>query len=302
MNEQGNTPFFLQQYVLGTAGLGGVWGAVDPEASVHTVIHALEAGISAIDTAPAYGNGEQIVGEALRQWKGTRPRISTKVGRLKSYASDHGIYDYTPGAMVKSVEGSLEILGIPAIDVLFLHEPAAIPEPEIGPAIAKMMDFKREGYARKIGLGGNYPPSFLKYLEAGMFDVVMEYNRLNACCTDALDTTLPECCSRNIAYWAASPLHMGLLGRCFNAFAAARPEWLEQRYIDTASGIHQMAVEHHLQLPSLALRFLQSIPLPVNIVIGPASQKELGDSLTAIARGPLAEDLYHKIIHYTKNI
>ncbi|MGJ7029702.1 aldo/keto reductase [Niabella hirudinis] len=302
MNEQGSTPLFLQQYVLGTAGVGGVWGTVDPEASVNTIIHALEAGIPAIDTAPAYGNGEQMVGEALRQWKGARPRISTKVGRLKSYASDHGIYDYSPGAMAKSVESSLEVLGIPAIDVLFLHEPEVIPQQEIAPAVEKMMDFKRQGYAKKIGLGGNYPPSFLKYLDAGIFDVVMEYNRLNACCNDALDTTLPECHSRDITYWAASPLHMGLLGRRFSSFVAARPDWLMQRYIDAALGVHQMAAEHCLQLPSLALRFLQSIPLPVNIVIGPSSQKELSDSLAAISQGPLEENLYHKIIHYTKNI
>ena len=301
MMEQGDTLPVLQQYVLGTAGLGGVWGTIDPEISAGTILYALESGMAAIDTAPAYGDGELLVGKALRQWHGSRPEISTKVGRLKSFAPDKGVYDYSPDGMMRSVENSLRVLGISGLDTLFLHEPDAIPEPEITAAVAKMVDFKRSGYTKKIGLGGNYPPSFLRYLNDGVFDVVMEFNRLNACCTDALDTTLPDCYNRNITYWAASPLHMGLLGRHFRSFIGSPPEWLGKRYIDAASAVNRIAEARQLPLPSLALRFLQHIPFPVNIVIGPSDQKELTDSLAAIYQGPLGEDVYNEILHNTKN-
>ncbi|MBO9620159.1 MAG: aldo/keto reductase [Niabella sp.] len=301
MKEFGHSSDFLQKYILGTAALGGVWGTVDPLISEHTIINALEAGVVALDTAPAYGDAELLVGKVLQQWQGSRPQVSTKVGRLKSYASDQGIYDYTPAGMARSVECSLETLGVPVIDILFLHEPAAIPEPGIEAAVETMLQFKQNGIAAKIGLGGNYPASFLKYLNAGVFDVVMEYNRLNACCVDALDTSLPECCNKGISYWAASPLHMGLLGRNFQPFLQSRPDWLDQRFVIAASAVNKIAGEQQLSLSSVALRFLQNIPFPINLVLGPANQTELRQSLDAISRGPLEEQLYNKIIHAIKN-
>lgn len=301
MNNRDGSAAILQQYILGTAGLGGVWGAVDPEASAGVMINALETGITSIDTAPAYGDAEVFVGKVLQQWRGRRPKVSTKVGRLKSYASDQGTYDYTPAGMTKSVERSLKTLGVPVIDVLFLHEPAAIPPSAIAPAVDKMIAFKEEGYAREIGLGGNYPSSFQKYLNAGVFDVVMEYNRLNACCIDALDTSLPACRDNAVAYWAASPLHMGLLGRRFQEFVQSRPEWLEQRFINTASGIRQMAAENGILLPELALRFMQTVPSPLNIVIGPVTQNEFSDCITAVLEGPLEDQLYTRILNYIKH-
>ena len=74
---------YLSKCILGTAGLGGIWGVIDQEESVRTILLALENGIEALDTAPAYADAEEIVGTALGKWRGNLPAISTKVGRLK---------------------------------------------------------------------------------------------------------------------------------------------------------------------------------------------------------------------------
>jgi len=134
-----------ERCVLGTAGLGGVWGEVDPQESVDTILTALEAGIHAIDTAPAYGDAEMYVGEALRLWPGKRPQLSTKVGRLKSYAADEGRYDYSLAGMQRSVEQSLETLGVSQLDILFLHDPDAINPAEIENVIGSLQTFKVKG-------------------------------------------------------------------------------------------------------------------------------------------------------------
>lgn len=288
----------LQQHILGTAGLGGVWNPVDHEVSVAAILKALDAGMMAIDTAPAYADAEMLVGRALRQWRGARPHISTKVGRLKSYASDKGIYDYSAKGMTASLQHSLDTLGISHVDVLFLHEPDAVPATNIEQAVEQMIRFKQKGYAKKIGLGGNCPFSFQKYLDAGVFDVVMEYNRLDACCVDALDTTLPAYTNKGMAYWAASPLHMGLLGRRFHLYAESRPDWLPQNHIDKAIAINKIAAENNCSLSSLALRFLQNIPYEIKIVIGPADLQEFDDCLINIHEGPLEETVFTKMIHY----
>jgi aryl-alcohol dehydrogenase-like predicted oxidoreductase len=292
----------LQRHILGTAGLGGVWNPVDHEESVATILKALESGVTTIDTAPAYADAELLVGRALQQWCGVRPHISTKVGRLKSFASDNGLYDYSAKEMTASLQQSLEILGISYVDVLFLHEPDVVPVADIEQSVRQMLEFKHQGYAKKIGLCGNSPASFQQYIDAGVFDVAMEYNRLDACCADALDTTLPAYINKGMSYWAASPLHMGLLGRRFHSFITNRPDWLPQGHIDKAIAVNKIAVNNNLSLSSLALRFLQNIPYPIRIVTGPANLQELDDCLTNIAKGPLEGNLYHKIISQLQKI
>ena len=214
--------------VLGTVGLGGVWGKVNPQESVNTLLTALESGISAIDTAPAYGDAEAYVGEALHLWHGERPKISTKVGRLKSYAADEGHYDYSDSGMQRSVEQSLRTLGVSELDILFLHDPDAIEPRQADRVIESLLAFKKKGYTRQVGLGGNPPMWFQPYLKPEIFDVLMEFNKLNACSIVALEENLPFCNSNQMKYFAASPLNMGLLGSNYEAFTTNRPAWLDR--------------------------------------------------------------------------
>ena len=106
---------------LGTAGLGGIWGPVDEGESIATILYGLEQGIDVLDTAPCYQQAECYVGKALRQWRGKRPIVSTKVGR---FADSH---DYSPAAIRQSVKRSLDIVGLDCIDLLFVHEPEFVP-------------------------------------------------------------------------------------------------------------------------------------------------------------------------------
>ena len=55
---------FRDRLVLGTAGLAGLWGPVDPKESLRTLLMAFEAGILHVDTATAYAHAETLVGRA----------------------------------------------------------------------------------------------------------------------------------------------------------------------------------------------------------------------------------------------
>ena len=297
MDSQRNSQILLDQCILGTAGLGGVWGKVNKEESVKAILQALENGINAIDTAPAYGDADLLIAEALKQWEGPLPQISTKVGRLKSYASDECFYDYSPAGMERSVEDSLKTLGVPYIDLLFLHEPSSVPVQDIDSVIETIVDFKQKGYAKQIGVGGNSPDWFKEYIRPDTFDVVMEFNRLNACCLDALETSLPDCESKGIGFYVASPLHMGLLGSRFDSFTENPPEWLDKRYIKHARLAKQIADKHQLPLASLSHRFLLTIPHKFKIVIGAVDTHQLHQSLSDFTKGPLPADIYTTIIN-----
>ena len=289
------TSDYLSRCVLGTAGLGGVWGKITPEESINAILMALQSGITSIDSAPAYGDAEYFVGVALSQWEGDKPLISTKVGRLKTYNAADGKYDYSKESMKKSVENSLKTLAIPVIDILFLHDPGAIPEKDAEQILENLVQFKKEGYTKKIGLGGNSPAWFKKYIPGEVFDVVMEYNRLNVCCTEALSSSLPDCKSGGIDFYAASPLYMGLLGNRYDEFTASPPEWLEKSSIERAEQVKIIADRYQVSLSSLAHRFLLSIPENFKIVIGPKDLHQLRQTISDFRKGPLPKNIIEEI-------
>ena len=285
----------LSRCVLGTAGLGGVWGKIDREESIKAILMALKDGITCIDSAPAYGDAESFVGVALNQWEGQKPQISTKVGRLKSYDASEGLYDYSNDGMEKSVESSLKTLGILCIDILFLHDPAAIPEKNAARILEKLVQFKKGGYTKKIGLGGNSPDWFKKYITGDVFDVVMEYNRLNACCTDAFYSSLPDCKSKGIDFYVASPLHMGLMGNRFEEYTSLPPEWLKKSNIERAEQVNRIADKYQMSLSSVAHRYLLSIPENFKIVIGPKDPRQLQQTVFDLRQGPLPKKIFEEI-------
>lgn len=286
-----------ERCVLGTAGLGGVWGKIDPIESVDTILTALEAGIHAIDTAPAYGDAELYVGKALRGWSGERPQLSTKVGRLKSYAADEGRYDYSHSGMQRSVVQSLETLGVSQLDILFLHDPDAINPAEAERVIESLQTFKAKGYTRKIGIGGNPPSWLIPYLKPEIFDVLMEFNKLNACSAVALEEHLPFCIDHKISYFAASPLNMGLLGGSYENFTTHPPTWLPVRSVETAIAMKGIAARHDISLHSLAHRFLLSIPAFFHIVIGASNRQQLTDTLADFNTGALPRNIFLEIMN-----
>ncbi len=292
----------MERLILGTAGIGGIWGPVAPEASVETVLMALEAGINAIDTAPAYAHAETYVGEALRQWKGPMPSVSSKAGRLNGLTAYDGRYDYSRDAMFRSVNYSLSTLGLGELDVLFLHDPAQIPQNDFGQVVKVMAELKEKGYARAIGIGGNPPEWAWPWLQDGTFSVLMEYNRLNACNTSALNTSLPKCTSAGVRYFAASPLNMGVLGSAYTSFMKQPPEWLPASDMAAAGRLMALAEADGLELRALAHRFLFTVPGNFNIVIGPSNPQQLHSTLRDFAAGVLPAPLYRKILDYSKDI
>jgi D-threo-aldose 1-dehydrogenase len=296
MNTSSTNNFFASRCILGTAGLGGIWGPVNENESVQTILHALEAGCTAIDMAPAYANAEIIVGAALRSWKGDMPFISTKVGRLKSFASGDGSYDYSDEGMEQSVMNSLQTLGVPSVDLLLLHEPEVVAAGEVERVVKKMLSFKARGIANKIGLGGNHPDCYEPYLSEGVFDVVMRFNKLNACIYEDRATTLPFCIDNNIEYFLASPLYMGLLGQRFDEFVRNKPDWIPEHIISRARKIKSIADANNMTLPELAHRFLLGVSPAFKIVIGASNMQQLLSTINDTNNGPLPLEIHSQIV------
>ena len=123
----GQTGWSISEIGFGAWQLGGDWGTTDDAESIRTLHHAFERGINFVDTAEMYGKGrsETVVGQALRQWRGNRIYVATKV-QPKAWPDPDDAHPTMAGRypawhLREAVEASLRRLGVERIDLLQLH-------------------------------------------------------------------------------------------------------------------------------------------------------------------------------------
>lgn len=207
---------------LGTWAIGGGewWGDSDKEKSVETIRAAINAGITLIDTAPAYGFGasEIVVGEALQ---GLRDKVilSTKCGLW--WQDARGSFSFAqagytvnkclePDTIKRELELSLKRLRTDYIDVYFTHWQSIPPYfTPIQETMNCLMDLKRQGLIRCIGASNVSKEHVDEYLQYGELDVIQEkYSMLDRTLEDRL---IDPCLQNGLAVMAYSPLEQGLL-------------------------------------------------------------------------------------------
>ncbi len=283
--------------VYGTSGLGGVWGAVQEEESIQAILYALEKGVSVFDTAPSYANAELYLGKALRQWQGPKPFISTKVGRLRSEDAYEIRLDYSHEGMTQSIENSLETLGLDQVDLLFLHEPHLVPIQEIETILDILKGFKKAGYTKRLGVGGNPNGDFLPYITKENFDVVSGFLRMDACNLSVFRGEIQQYEAKGIAYYAASALHFALLGNRYDSYQTNGPDgkWITQSDLDNAKKVKDLAEELEMPLPTLAQRYLFSIAEADRVVMGARNLKQIQSTLEDWKLGKLPESIFDQI-------
>jgi len=291
--------FFNEQsrLVCGCSGLGGVWRPIAEKDALDIILFALENGVSIFDTAPSYNKSQEFLGKALKLWSGEKPIISTKVGRLQSEKADDCIVDYSPETMKKSVYESLEVIGVDHIDILFLHEPHLVPLHKMDEIMDCLNGFKKEGIVKMLGIGGNPTAAFYPHMIKKNFDVLSGFLKMDACNLSGFESDIPHIQREKIAYYAASGLHMGLLGRRLEQYAKERPnnEWITNKDVDIALQINKIAKKYDIPLSRLALRYLFSIKEADRIVVGPSKKEQIVDVLAAWSEGKLAESIFDEI-------
>ncbi|RWI29945.1 MAG: aldo/keto reductase [Mesorhizobium sp.] len=203
---------------LGTWAIGGwMWGGTDEAESIAAIQASIDAGISLIDTAPAYGLGrsEEIVGKAI---KGRRDRvvIASKCGlNWHSKKGNHFFdQDGTPvnrylGAdgVAYEVEQSLRRLGTDYIDLYITHwQDPTTPIAETMEALERL---KSAGKIRAIGASNLDAAELQQYVAAGQLDAIQErYSMLDR---EIEQTLLPIARQHQVAALSYSSLALGLL-------------------------------------------------------------------------------------------
>lgn len=289
---------------LGGAGIGNLYRAISDEQAVATVHDALASGFGLIDTAPYYGLGrsEARIGAALRLWSGPRPLLSTKVGRVLDplapgeVAGDFGFadplpfhprFDYSRAGIRRSLEGSLERLGVDHIDFALVHDIGRHTHGDDHPRLFRQfldealpeLDVARsEGLVGKIGIGVNEWEVALETLQEASLDCI-----LLAGCYTLLDQAaytsgvLNHCAEKGVRVISAAVFNSGLLATRPNEASTYNYVTASGDVLEKAQRLWRLCEELGVAPQSAALQFPLAHPAVAAVIVGARSPAEVAD-------------------------
>jgi predicted oxidoreductase len=258
--------------------LYGCMGLTERAQAEAAIEAALDAGITVFDHADIYGDGqaETVFGEVLKRSPGLRDRITiqTKCGiRIPP-----GLYDLRGASIVQRVEASLERLGIDALDVLLLHRPDPLAEPdEIAEAFGRL---HAQGKVREFGVS-NMSRHQIAHLQVHL-DLPLVANQIEMSLhrRDWLEAdvagTLEHCQANGIALQAWGSLAQGRY--------SGRPETPADHA--TAGLVARLATAYGTTAETIVLWWLQRHPARIAPVIGTTSPARIRNCGDAAGKAP----------------
>lgn len=258
---------------------------------------AVELGINAIDTAPAYADSEATVGQALHGNEAPLV-ITTKLGGRPQPFNPQDIE-----ALRQSVDESLRLLGRDHIDILMVHEPDRPQQypwwtsydPLDGPALQLMEELKAAGKIRFTGLAGTTVTEMASLVGSERFDVVLTAFNYNALFREAKDTVIAAARRNDMGVVLGSTLGQGFLTRRADEEVRARPIWLAEARQRQMLAYYELLDEAGMTAVELCLRFAVTNPDISTIPIGCKTMEQLEASVAAVERGPLPDDVLGRL-------
>ena len=214
----GQTGLPVSEIGYGAWGIGGSgWIGAQEDESVRALHRAIELGVNFIDTARGYGESERIVGAVVREHRGDRLFVATKVPpENRIWPAPDGVdpAETFPGDHIRtSLEKSLRASGLEAFDLLQFH----VWSDEWmgrGDLLETIEDLKREGKIRFFGVSINdyQPDNALDLVRSGHVDAVQViYNAFHQAPEEHL---LPACAEHGVGVIVRVALDEGgLTGR-----------------------------------------------------------------------------------------
>ena len=289
----------VSRIILGCGNFGGIgsspafFGAGETEGEAHALLDAAwEAGITAYDTADAYGGGrsETYLGNWLRaRGPAVRERIvlTTKTFNPMSEGADSGL---APARIRRQLASSLERLGVDSVDLYLAHE--MDPATPVAETIGAFDELVGAGAIRAYG-GSNVDTGWLEEaLQHGRPAWVQNsYSLLER--GDESDV-LPVTAREGLGYTPFSPLAGGWLTGKYRRGQDApagsrmtlRPEpyrhLLDDRVYDGLEAFEAIARERDTTPAALAIAWLLAHPQVTAVVIGPRRPEQLQPALDAL--------------------
>jgi len=298
----------MNQKILGRTGLavsevsfGGLFVAsfsAQYDEAKRAVARAVELGINYFDTAPGYGNSEEVLGKALAGVK--QPVVlSTKLGGRPT-----PFFPKDPSCLRASVEESLRLLGRDCLDILMIHEPDRPGQYDWwtdlvkveGPVLELIDQLKAEGKVRYAGLGGTTTTEMAHLCRSGKFDVVLTAYNYSLLYREAAMEVIPAAKAANMGIVVGSPLQQGALARRYDEqLKSPAAYWVSQPRREQFQKLYAFCDECGLTLPELGIRFVLSHPDVHCVLMGAKSAAEVEQNAAAANAGPLPDDILKRL-------
>lgn len=279
----------ISRLSLGTAAFGGLYKSVAEEDCTATIDAALDSGINFIDTAPHYGKGvaERRIGQALLGRARSSFVVSTKIGRLLVPSSDdideffmdadntvERKLDFSSSGVRKSLEQSLEKLGLDSVEILFIHDPDDHADEAIMQAYPELDRMRSEGIIKAIGVGMNQCETPTRVIKETDIDMVLIAGRYSLLDQRAEEELLPAALSRNVDVIAAGVFNSGILA---NPVEGATYDYVpaSKQILSKAIRIKEVLTHHKVSLTSAALQFPLRHPAVKSVLVGCRSAAEV---------------------------
>ena len=310
MSTLGRSGVEVSALALGGAAVGNLFTEVSDEQAHEAVTAAWERGIRYFDTAPHYGLGlsEQRLGEALKAYPRTEFTLSTKVGR-RLEPSDAGgddlangfavpatrrrVWDFTEDGVRRTLEASLERLGLDRVDVVYLHDPDDHAEEAFREGYPALEKLRSEGVVGAIGAGMNQVEMLTRFVRETDVDVALCAGRYTLLDRSALDGLLPAAVERGVSVVVGGAFNSGLLAdpqpeATYNYTAAPT------QLLDKALRMNEVAGRHGITLRAAALAFCAAHPAVASVLVGARSAAEVYDCADQFAV-PVPETFWQEL-------
>lgn len=282
----------LSQVALGCMRIGDMSAK---EADTH-IMNAVECGINYFDHADIYGGGkcEEVFGGVLKRNPSLRDKIviQTKCGIRR------GMYDFSKEHIVSSVENSMKRLGVEHIDVLLLHRPDLLMEPE--KVAAAFDELETSGKVGRFGVS-NHSAAQIELLKTAVKQEI-EFNQMQLSIPHAYmissganvnmtneDGTVRDgylrdyCRLKGITVQPWSPLQYGFISGAF----------LEnEKYGKLRAEILKVAEKYDTTDTGVAIAWLLRLPEKMQPVVGTTNIHRVKDIAKAADVEMSAEDWY----------
>lgn len=304
----------LTELGFGASQLGNLYRETTDEESTRAVDAAWEGGVRYFDTAPHYGLGlsERRIGAALKG----RPRgeytLSTKVGRLlmpspetANQQDDDGfvvpaayrrVFDFSRDGILRSIESSLERLGVDYLDIAYLHDPDEHWEAASTSGIDALVELRDQGIVRAIGAGMNQSAMLTRFVRETDVDVAMVAGRLTLLDQSALGDLLPAAAEKGVSIVAAGVYNSGILSsNVVDIDAKFDYSLAPEPVLRRARQIAEICGEHGVTLPQVAVQYPLRWPQVVSVVLGTRTAEQARSGVERVS-ATVPDDLWQALI------
>jgi D-threo-aldose 1-dehydrogenase len=291
------------RFGMGGVPLGNEFAVVTDKDAYATIEAAWNAGVRYYDMAPWYGLGlaERRYGSFLHSKSRNEFVISSKVGKLlkasktaknKEYfpfspSPNDVVYDYTASGVRRSIEDSLQRLGIDSLDIAFVHDISSdnknLPTPwqeqfEIARkgAFPELTRMREEGLIKGWGIGVNTPEPIMRLLEVADPDVCLlasQYSLIDH--KNALDNVFPAARAKSVSFVIGSSLNAGFISGSPRYNYGKESYKIPRPFLEKRKRLREVASNHGVDLRTAALQFSAAPDVAAALVVGASSEQQI---------------------------